>query len=105
MRHDRSTLAAQGVQPQDPPGELAVGLVRGVVAEGAREEVDAEVDAEARVEQVLHLLVGLVAADLGRQVDGHQVGHRYVDQASDARDDDLRHQDTQPLAGARNLHT
>ena len=103
LRQERSTLAHSASSHRMRPARSRSGCVGRVVAERARQQVDAEVEAQAGVEQVLHLLVGLVAPDLRRQVDGHQVRDRYVDEPGDPGDDDLGHQHPQPLAGAAEL--
>ena len=86
------------------PASCGGGRARAVVAEGARQEVDAEVAARAGVEQVLHLLVGLVARDGGGEVDDGEARRGDVEAPGQLADEDLRDEHLQALAGARELH-
>ena len=68
------------------------------------QEVDAEVEAQARVEQVLHLLVGLVAGDRLRRARAPPAAAcGSSSRAGQLADDHLGDQHPQPLAGAAEL--
>ena len=62
-------VGGEGVEPQHPGALVVGGADLAVDPERAGQEVDAEVGADAGVEQVLHLLVGLVARQLGVEVE------------------------------------
>ena len=65
LRQERSTLAVNASSQSDLGGDVRRrSRSVAVVAERAGQEVDAEVEPEAGVEQVLDLLVRLVAGDL-----------------------------------------
>ena len=98
----RSTLAVKASSHRIARGLLRRRRPGAVVAEGAGQEVDAEVEADARGEQVLHLLVRLVAGDPGVQVDARRSGTR-TEGAGDLADDDLGDQHLGALSGAAEL--
>ena len=69
-------VGGERVEPQDARADVRAGGLLAVVPERAGQEVDAEVEAGAGVEQVLDLLVGLVASDLRVELERHQTGRR-----------------------------
>ena len=91
------------VQPERPRGDVGRDLERRVEAEGAGQEVDAQVEAQAGVEQVLHLLVGLVAGDPLLELQHHQSRRAQVEPERQLADDHLGDQHGQALAGATEL--
>ena len=96
-------VRAERVQPDHPGRLLGPAGQLAVEAEGARQEVHAEVEAGAGVEQVLHLLVRLVAGDLRVQLQGDQVRGAQPDPPGQLADDHLGDQHPQSLAGAAEL--
>jgi hypothetical protein len=96
-------VRAERVEPQHPGGDLCVRGEVAVVAEGAGQEVDAEVDPDTGAEQVLHLLVGLVAGQVRPEVEEHLSWRAEPDPLGQARDDHLRDQHPQSLPGAAEL--
>ena len=97
-------VGGERVQPQHLGADLGgrAGSSR-VVPERTGQEVDAEVEPGARVEQVLDLLVGLVAGDLRVQVERHQLRGAQPDPAGQLADDHLGDQHPQALPGAAEL--
>ena len=77
---------------------------RAVVAERAGQEVDAEVAARAGVEQVLHLLVGLVARDRAGQVDDGEPRRGDVEPPRELADEHLGDEHLAALPGPGELH-
>ena len=104
LRQERSTLAVKASsQSTLAPTPSAACRQLAVVPERARQEVDAEVEPGAGVEQVLDLLVGLVAGDLGVQVERDQPRGAQPDPAGQLADDHLGDQHPHALAGAAEL--
>ena len=96
-------VGGEGVEPEDA-GALVVGRAHlAVDAERAGQEVDAEVGADAGVEQVLHLLVGLVAGELGVEVEHDEARGAQPEPGRQAADDDLGDEHLRALAGAAEL--
>ncbi len=105
LRQDRSTLAHERVEPQHPGGLVRrrAGRQRAVEAERAGQEVDAQVAPDAGAQQVLDLLVGLVAGQLLVEVEHHQPWGAQPDPTGQLGHHHLGDQHPQALAGATEL--
>jgi hypothetical protein len=96
-------VRGERVEPDDAGGDVGVRRAPGVEAERARQEVHAQVQPDARVEQVLYLLVRLVAGDRRVELDRDQVGGADAEPAGQLADDHLGDQRARALAGAAEL--
>ena len=96
-------VGGEGVEPQDAGALVVGGAHLAVDAERAGQEVDAEVGADAGVEQVLHLLVGLVAGELGVEVEHDEARGAQAEPGRQAADDHLGDEHLRALAGAAEL--
>ncbi len=105
MRQLRSTLAQNASSHSTVAATSSLHRQVAVEAEGARQEVDAEVEPEAGVEQVLHLLVGLVAREVGVEVEHHLARRGQPEVAGDLGDHHLGDRSRGPCPAPRNLQT
>ena len=103
FRQQRSTFAVSASSQMIRAATSGSGVHAGVEPERARQEVHAQVQPDARVEQVLHLLVRLVAADRRVELDGDQVGGAIPSRRASSPTIDLGDQHPRALAGAAEL--
>ena len=108
LRQLRSTFAQKASSHSTLAATAAASGASGfsrdpVVPERAGQEVDAQVEPGTGVDQVLDLLVRLVAGDLGVQVERHQPRRAQPDPARELAHDHLGDQHPDPLAGAAEL--